>query len=502
MNKTNQLLRRIFSCVIVFSFLAIIMPTLTFADPDEAIIVDHTCTDITRIPESAINQAKNTLHIAYGHTSHGSQLTTGMIGLVSFANGGGLGLSLPVDIFAWNNGGDGGALDLHDYFVDGDLGSPDRVTWASRTREYLDNPANSDVNVIIWAWCWQADTTEENIDLYLSLMTQLEIDYPDVTFVYMTGRVNGNGDDYNLHWRNQQIRNYCETNNKVLYDFYDIECYDPDDNYFGDKFVDDNCDYDSDGDGIRDANWAIEWQDAHIEGVDWYICESAHSQPLNANRKAYAAWWLWTRIAGWNPDNSSNSSIANFSGTPTTGKAPLEVSFTDLSTGEIDNWAWDFDNDGIIDSTARNPSFTYTASGTYTVVFQVAGPDGVDTEIKTNYITVTTSTQTLVADFSSSPTTGNAPLEVSFTDLSTGEIDSWSWDFDNDGTTDSTVRNPSFTYTDPGTYTIALEISGSDGNVTNIKADYITVSDDSGGSEDSEGGGCFISTAAHMGRRK
>jgi len=305
-------MKRVISSFFIFLFLTLLgvffviaSSESAHADLNEAIIVDHTCTDITRIPESAINQAKNTLHIAYGHTSHGSQLTTGMIGLVSFANGGGLGLSLPVDIFAWNNGGDGGALDLHDYFVDGDLGSPDRVTWASRTREYLDNPANSDVNVIIWAWCWQADTTEENIDLYLSLMTQLEIDYPDVTFVYMTGRVNGNGDDYNLHWRNQQIRNYCETNNKVLYDFYDIECYDPDDNYFGDKFVDDNCDYDSDGDGIRDANWAIEWQDAHIEGVDWYICESAHSQPLNANRKAYAAWWLWTRIAGWNPKRSS-----------------------------------------------------------------------------------------------------------------------------------------------------------------------------------------------------
>jgi len=34
--------------------------------------------------------------------------------------------------------------------------------------------------------------------------------------------------------------------------------------------------------------------------VDWYRCGSAHSQPLNANRKAYAAWWLWARLAGWN----------------------------------------------------------------------------------------------------------------------------------------------------------------------------------------------------------
>ena len=33
--------------------------------------------------------------------------------------------------------------------------------------------------------------------------------------------------------------------------------------------------------------------------VDWYKCSSAHSQPLNANLKAYAAWWLWARLVGW-----------------------------------------------------------------------------------------------------------------------------------------------------------------------------------------------------------
>jgi hypothetical protein len=233
-----------------------------------------------------------------------------MTGLVDFANNGGLGLSLPTDIFAWNNGGTSGALDLHDYFKSGDLGNPDRTTWADRTREYLDDPANSDVNVIIWSWCGQADTTEENINLYLSLMSQLEIDYPDVNFVYMTGHANGTGETGNLHLRNQQIRNYCIANNKVLYDFYDIECYDPDGSYFGDKLVNDNCDYDSDGNGSRDANWAIEWQNSHTEGVDWYDCASAHSQPLNANRKAYAAWWMLARLAGWNPDGEPGDELA------------------------------------------------------------------------------------------------------------------------------------------------------------------------------------------------
>ena len=53
----------------------------------QAIIVDHHCTDISQVPENAIQTAKQTLHIAYGHTSHGSQLITGMDGLIPFMNG-------------------------------------------------------------------------------------------------------------------------------------------------------------------------------------------------------------------------------------------------------------------------------------------------------------------------------------------------------------------------------------------------------------------------------
>ena len=79
--------------------------------------------------------------------------------------------------------------------------------------------------------------------------------------------------------------------------FADIESYDPDGDYFGDKLVNDACDYDSNGDGIRDKNWAVDWQNAHPG--ERYDCASAHSQPLNANMKAYAAWWLWARLAGW-----------------------------------------------------------------------------------------------------------------------------------------------------------------------------------------------------------
>ena len=192
-----------------------------------SIIIDHNDTDITALSQAALTNAKTDLHIGYGHTSHGSQVTTGMAGLVDFANGGGLDLAYPADFFDWNNGGAGGALDLHDYFKPGDLGNPDRCTWASRTRDYLDDPANSDVNVIMWSWCGQADTTAANIDLYLDLMNQLETDYLGVRFVYMTGHVNGCSTSENLFLRNQQIRDYCLAADKILFVFADIVSWEP-----------------------------------------------------------------------------------------------------------------------------------------------------------------------------------------------------------------------------------------------------------------------------------
>jgi hypothetical protein len=271
-----------------------------------ALIIDHTCVDITQIPESAILTAKDSLHIAYGHTSHGRQIVTeGMAGLVDFANNGGKGLSLPDSIFAWNNGGTGGALDLHDYAMSGDVGYyPD---WVNETRTYLDNPSNSDVNVIMWSWCGQVDSKYAGgvlWDEYLGPMTQLEIDYPDVTFIYMTGHVDIY-DDANNKAANDSIRSYCRNNDKVLFDFADFDRHDPDGTYY--EFVHDNCDYYDAVGGTHLGNWALEWQESHTEGVDWYDCGAAHSQSLNANQKAYGAWWMWARLAGWGPAGVSEN---------------------------------------------------------------------------------------------------------------------------------------------------------------------------------------------------
>ncbi|MDY0098013.1 MAG: Ig-like domain-containing protein [Bacteroidales bacterium] len=262
------------------------------------IIIDHSTAMLADIPVEWINEAKSKLHIAYEHTSHGSQIIDGMTGLYKWKG----------SIYSWNDGGSDGALDIDDHGITGssDLGSPDWTSWAASTRTYLDNDENNNINVVMWSWCGQvSDATESNINTYLALMSDLEEDYPDVKFVYMTGHLDGTGINGNLNQRNEQIRDYCRRNGKILYDFADIESYNPDGDYFLNKAANDNCDYDSDGNGSRDRNWAIEWQNSHTLNIDWYDCDPSHSQPLNGNLKAYAAWWLWARLAGWTGTSGS-----------------------------------------------------------------------------------------------------------------------------------------------------------------------------------------------------
>ena len=170
--------------------------------------------------------------------------------------------------------------------------------------------------------------------------------------------------------------------------------------------------------------------------------------------------------------------VANFSGNPLSGNAPLTVNFTDLSSGNPTSWDWTFGDGGT--SHVQHPSHQYTTANTYTVGLTAANQYGQDTETKVDYITVTQG-QAPVADFEGSPLSGNAPLTVNFTDLSSGNPTSWDWTFGDGGTSD--VQHPSHQYTTADTYTVGLTAANQYGQDTETKTNYITVTSGGGGGD-------------------
>lgn len=78
------------------------------------------------------------------------------------------------------------------------------------------------------------------------------------------------------------------------------------------------------------------------------------------------------------------------------------------------------------------------------------------------------------ADFSGTPLSGYAPLQVVFTNLSTNAT-TYAWDFKNDTTATSSATNPTYTYTDPGVYTVKLTASGTGGSDIETKIAYVEV---------------------------
>ena len=78
-----------------------------------------------------------------------------------------------------------------------------------------------------------------------------------------------------------------------------------------------------------------------------------------------------------------------------------------------------------------------------------------------------------VADFSTTSVSGSYPFYIEFTSTSSGAINTYSWNF-GDGST-SNSRRPVHLYTDAGTYSVSLTVTGPGGESTEIKTDLITV---------------------------
>jgi PKD repeat protein len=169
--------------------------------------------------------------------------------------------------------------------------------------------------------------------------------------------------------------------------------------------------------------------------------------------------------------------VAAFGMSASTVDSGTAVNFTSSSTdpdGSIVSYKWDFDNDGVVDSTTANPSKTFAKSGSYDVKLTVTDNDGASSSVSH---TVTVRNRGPQAAFTASATTTDSGAPVTFTSTSTdpdGSIASWKWDFDNDGTVDATTAVASHAFATAGTATVKLTVTD-DGGASSSTTQAVTV---------------------------
>lgn len=271
------------------------------------------------IPEEYVNAARNNLHIAYQHTSHGTHVSRGLFGLQDYKPG-------DQQLFGiTNNNQVSNKLDFRDYalasYADAGVDAADlsrnETAFIQTTRNFLDVPENAEINVVMWSWCSISGHDVEGN--YLPGMQTLIDEYgPEgskigseqgqranpVIFIFMTGHAETNNNVGSGKPKNQAdtIIGYCAEKGYYCLDYYGIDTHDMDDNYWEDTG-------DNGNSGSYGGNFYQDWQNSHILGTDFFenketpggnVVYGAHNtQHITANRKAYAMWWILARIAGW-----------------------------------------------------------------------------------------------------------------------------------------------------------------------------------------------------------
>ncbi len=308
-----------------FLFLVALLLFCSQARADQ-FIADHTVATekvLRSIPKEFIDKARTTLHVAYQHTSHGTHVAYGLFGLQDFKPG-------DDKLFGiTNNNPKPGRLDFRDYALEKyaapgkvakDL-SRDETAFVQATRNYLDDPKNHDINVVMWSWCNIA--YHKVLDNYLPGMQTLIDEYgvggskigtksgqrsTPVTFIFMTGHANvgRNFGKRMPHDQAEKIIAFCQKRGYFCLDYYGIDTHDMEGNYWEDAG-------DNGQSKTYGGNFYLDWQNSHTRGEDWYenknrpggktVFGAHNTQHITANRKAYAMWWILARIAGWNPDS-------------------------------------------------------------------------------------------------------------------------------------------------------------------------------------------------------
>ena len=220
----------------VLIWLVLFLVLLPFSVSAQGIVADHKAVDeFENIPDYWLEQAKQ-IGIHYAHTSHGMQVYQGLLYLEGNVDSTKYSFARREDATTPGLPPQESPPALRMY--DGNppetyIGPNDYWEGSSaldRTRAVLDT---GDYDVSLFAWCGQMSSyPTSTVQNYLDAMTTLENEYQNVDFIYMTGHLAGSIQyDYSCNARqvlrrnNNMVRDYITSNDKILFDFADIESY-------------------------------------------------------------------------------------------------------------------------------------------------------------------------------------------------------------------------------------------------------------------------------------
>ena len=182
------------------------------------------------------------------------------------------------------------------------------------------------------------------------------------------------------------------------------------------------------------------------------------------------------------PADAAPAPVAAFSADDTTPGISQVVTFTDATTNNPTSWLWSFSTavtyTSGTDATSQNPKVIFATATSYTVTLKATSPAGSDSEVKTNYIT---SSDVPAADFTADDTTPTTTQTVTLTDTTTNSPTSWLWTITGGNYTLMngsvlTDQNIDVRFDDVASYNIQLYAENPGGNDTELKSNYITVS--------------------------